>query len=552
MYVKGYVIAHRYILSDVLGRGSFAEVWSAYDQTTHKEIAVKICKAALIADSEEERDKAIHRFCDEIALMKRAKSNYVVEILDYGKEREEVPPHAWYYYIIMEKMYATLADYLEKRRSTNKGGIKLEEFLRYATHILLGLQDLHHKEILHRDIKPSNLFFSYSNILTIGDLGIARLSERSMATHTMFGTVGYAAPELFVHKKEASVQSDLFSVGTVFYEALTLRHPCCEQGSFSLSKEVIRRLVMADFYPLAEIRPDLPEPLIALVNRMIKLNPQERPSSAQAVLQEIQELRQQLIQIHISAGNDFLNQKLYEKAQEAFTQALHVDSENAQVYSNLGLICYLRGNFKEALTQFKLSLQYNPEDKVAYNNRGLCHYYMQNYEEAIRDFSRAIQIDPKFAEAYNNRGLAYHKKKEYYRALQNFNRALSLRPKDPRSYNNRGLTYSDQGDYLKAISDFTRAIKLTPRDAEPYFNRAMAYQRQRNYARAAADLTQSLEYSPQDMLCYYQRGLVYQKLGDYAKALADFQAALKLDPGNQKILKYIQHCQQKLRVKKGK
>lgn len=549
MYVKGFPIANRYILGEVLGRGSFAEVWSAQDKTTQKEVAIKICKSALIAEDDNEREKSIQRFCEEIALMKRAKSKYVVEILDYGKEREDVPPHNWYYYIVMERMKTTLSAYIDYHRTNKLGGMKWEEFLQFAVHFISGINDLHEKGILHRDIKPSNLFFSNENILTIGDLGIARLSERSRATNTMFGTVGYAAPELFVHKKEASAPSDLFSIGVVFYEILALRHPCSDQGSFYLSKEVIRRLITADFYPLEEIRPDVPPELLKLIHRMIAFNPNDRPQTATEVLQTLQQIKQKWVQHYLTAGNEAMTQKNYPKAEVAFQTAVAIESETSITHSNLGLVYYLAGKFVEAKEEFTISLSFHPDDKVAYNNRGLCNYYLEKYDEAIRDFSHALQLDPKFAEAYNNRGLAYHKKKEYYKALQNFNRTASLTPQDPRSYNNRGLTYLEQKDFPKAQTDFAYAIRLVPDDPEPYFNRGLTYQRQNKYDLAIRDFNRAIELNPNDMTSYYQRGIAYKKLGDYAQALADFEIAYKMKPSSQNLPKYIQFCRQKLKGK---
>ena len=551
MYTKGHAVAGRYVLTEILGRGSFAEVWAAYDRITQKNIAVKICKAALIAEDEKEREKAIRRFCDEIALMKRARSPYVVEILDYGKEKEDIPPYAWYYYIVMERMYLTVADYVKQRREDGKSGLRLEDFFHYARHCLAGLADLHNKGILHRDIKPSNMFFSYDNVLTIGDLGIARLSERTRNTQTMFGTVGYAAAELFVHKDEASIQSDLFSLGIVFYEMLTHRHPCSDKGPFYLSKETIRRLVTADFYPLEQLRPDLPANLLRLIAQMIALQPQKRPDKAEKVMREIKSIARQLAQIHLQHGSECAAHAKIDKAIQLFTKAARLQPDSPEALNRLGLLHYSQGELAKALESFQQALQIG-QDKAAYNNRGLCQYYLGNYDDAVRDFSSAIQIDPKFAEAYNNRGLAYHRKKEYYRALQNFNRTLGLRGKDASAYNNRGVTYNEQGEYARAIADFSRAIKITPQDPESYFNRGLAYRRQGDYQRAIDDFSKAIDLDNQDAQCYYQRGLIYRKQRQYKKALTDFKQARKLAPDNPKIEKQLRYCQRKVAARKKK
>lgn len=545
MYTKGEILGKRYKLADILGRGSFAEVWAAYDKEEKKIVAIKICKAALIAKDENEREKALMRFRDEIALMKRVKSPYVLEILDYGKHNEEIPPYTPFYYIVMDRMYSTLADYMKKRREDNKGGMKLAEFFRYATHCLLGMMDLHNKGVLHRDIKPSNLLFSQDNILTIGDLGIARLTEYTRNTQTMFGTVGYAAAELFVHKEKASVQSDLFSLGVSFYEMLAGTHPCSDKGVFYLSKETIRRLIQADFYDLAEIRRDIPKELITLIYDMTKLSPLKRPKTVKEVYDRLVKIQKKIASIYIKEAKKQLKKEKLGNAIKNYIKATHIDPSCIEALKQIGFIYYMQGHHQKALEYFSKTLQWGV-DKEAYNNRGLCYYSLDDLKNAIHDFSQAINADPQFAEAYNNRGLVYHNQKEYYKAIQNFNKAIQIKPGNYQVYNNRGVTYNEQNDYDKAILDFTKAIKLKKDDAEAYFNRGLAYRMKKSYNKAIDDFTKALTYNPNDIENYYQRGLVYKKIKSYKRALKDFEKVLKNKPHMKKVQKQVTLCKKKI------
>jgi len=494
MYAKDDIIANRYKLLFPLGQGSYAEVWAALDINTKREVAIKICKSSPMTKDEEEQEKTIQRFCDEIKLMVHVRSKYVVDILDYGKEKEKFPPYNWFYYIIMEKMKQTIAKTLEEKRSHNQGGFNQNQFLKYAIQLLAGLVNLHTQNIIHRDIKPSNLFFDQEDVAKIGDLGIAKLSREENLTHSIFGTIGYAAPELLEQTRSFSIQSDIYSMGISFYEMLALQHPCSDKENFYLSKENIQRIVEGDYTPLTLLRSDIPDNIIRLIYQMIHPDPQERPQSTEELLEKFQDIRFSFVKQYIIQGMDFQNKNNPKQAKLCYLEAMQLYPEYATTYNKLGQLYYEYKKYKRSITYFQQSITFK-KNKYTYNNLGLCYYHLRKYNEAIYNFSKAIKLDQKFFQAYNNRGVSYYKKKEYNRAIQNFNKVLILTGKDYNAYFNRGLVYIEKNEYQKAIYDFTKATLIDPNSHEAYYNRAIAYKKNNQLKQARADFAKALTLS---------------------------------------------------------
>ncbi|KAF5404745.1 hypothetical protein PHET_01566 [Paragonimus heterotremus] len=98
---------------------------------------------------------------------------------------------------------------------------------------------MHERNILHRDLKTQNIFLTRSNIIKVGDLGIAKVleSSNSMAT-TLIGTPYYMSPELFANKPY-NHKSDIWALGCVLYEMATLKHAFSAENFNALSYKIM-------------------------------------------------------------------------------------------------------------------------------------------------------------------------------------------------------------------------------------------------------------------------------------------------------------------------
>src|SRR5262249_21373476 len=147
----------------------------------------------------------------------------------------------------------------------------------------------HAAGIVHRDIKPSNLIIVGRDLtaVKIVDFGIARSRQATRpATRTgnLMGTPGYMPPEQTLGAKDLDGTADVFSLGCVLYECLT--------GQAAFSGEhvmvVLAKILVGEPPRVRELRPDVPEPLDALISRMMARAPADRPRDGTAVAHEIE------------------------------------------------------------------------------------------------------------------------------------------------------------------------------------------------------------------------------------------------------------------------
>jgi tetratricopeptide (TPR) repeat protein len=143
----------------------------------------------------------------------------------------------------------------------------------YATQLGSGLAFAHSKGILHRDIKPGNCMFSEHGALKLVDFGLAKLAGSDDLTQPggQVGTIAYMAPEL-LKGEPASVSSDIYSLGAVVYE-LAAGRPLYAGAT---PAAIVQQVVEGAAVPLRELRPDLPEAVLAAVSRATAPRPADR------------------------------------------------------------------------------------------------------------------------------------------------------------------------------------------------------------------------------------------------------------------------------------
>jgi tetratricopeptide (TPR) repeat protein len=222
--------------------------------------------------------------------------------------------------------------------------------------------------------------------------------------------------------------------------------------------------------------------------------------------------------------------RVYDLAIADFTQAIRLDPDNAQSYSERGVVYGDSGDYDLAIADFSQVIRLKPNNAVGPHNRGIAYTDKGDYDRAIADLSQAVTLDPYYASAFYNRGNAYSGKGDYDRAVADFTQAVTLDPHYAWAFHNRGYAYYNQGGYDQAIADYTRAIALDPGDALAFYNRGNAHSGKDDYDRAVADYTRALTLDPAYAPAFNRRGIAYAQQGDYGRAIADFTRALSLDP----------------------
>ncbi|NBQ93025.1 MAG: Stk1 family PASTA domain-containing Ser/Thr kinase [Micrococcales bacterium] len=214
------LIAGRYQLGALIGRGGMAEVYSGTDTRLGRTVAIKLLKADLAADSSFEI-----RFRQEAQASARMAHPTIVRVYDAGDEvrLDENGVERHLPYIVMELVRGeVLRDILRQRKLTQ------QEAIAYATGVLTALEFSHAAGVIHRDIKPANVMITESNAVKVMDFGIARAVSDSSATmaHTngIVGTAQYFSPEQ-ARGETVDLRTDLYSTGVLLYEMLTGKPP---------------------------------------------------------------------------------------------------------------------------------------------------------------------------------------------------------------------------------------------------------------------------------------------------------------------------------------
>ena len=253
-----------------------AEVFDAYDDRLARPVAVKVLRR------ERAVDPALReRFEREARSAARLTHPAVVPVYDSGEDQGDA-------YLVMQRLPGeTLADRMRA------GPVPPGWLTGVARDVLDALGAAHAEGIVHRDVKPANILIDAEGRAKVADFGIAKAFETGAtagddrtqpftrdltATGTLLGTVAYLSPEQ-IEGAPATPQSDLYALGVVLYEALAGRKP------YTGASPVVqaRAIVEGGAPDVAELRPDTPPRLAAVVRRAMARDPRDRYPSAAAM-----------------------------------------------------------------------------------------------------------------------------------------------------------------------------------------------------------------------------------------------------------------------------
>jgi len=203
-FLPGRLIASRYRIIALLGRGGMGEVYRADDLTLGQPVALKFLP------DEAARDQGLlERFKNEVRIARRVSHPNVCRVYDVG----DVEGHTFF---TME--YVDGEDLASLLRRI--GRLPEDKALDIARQLCAGLAAAHAKGVLHRDLKPANIMLDGRGQVVVTDFGLAGIADQIQGNDVRSGTPAYMAPEQLAGK-EVSTRSDIFSLGLVLYEVFT-------------------------------------------------------------------------------------------------------------------------------------------------------------------------------------------------------------------------------------------------------------------------------------------------------------------------------------------
>lgn len=266
------LIAGRYRIGSLVGRGGMAEVYEGYDTRLGRTVAIKLLKSDLANDPSFEE-----KFRGEAQASARMAHPSIVRIYDAGEEETtdsngnlvKTP------FIIMELVKGKLL-----REVIHAGQVDIDKAIKYVIGILSALEVSHRSGVIHRDIKPANVMISENEAVKVMDFGIARAvsdnSATQAATAGIVGTAQYFSPEQ-ARGETVDARTDLYSTGVILYELLAGRPPFKGESAVSVAYQHVSEMAPNP----SDFNPNVTPELNAVVMRAMAKDRDERFQSAE-------------------------------------------------------------------------------------------------------------------------------------------------------------------------------------------------------------------------------------------------------------------------------
>lgn len=265
----GQVLAQRYRVQRLLGKGGMGAVYLADDEVLGELVALKVISSAFAADEQ----AMITRFRREAAAARKVSSPCVIRIHDLGEARPGL------LYLSMEYFAGrTLADVIAQR-----GLVPIEDARDILKQICTGLDAAHQAGVVHRDLKPSNVLVGERGAVKIIDFGLATtaVGDGLTATGAILGTPNYMAPEQ-VRGKAVDARTDVYALGALAYHLVCGRAPFHGENAIAVGFAHLSETPT----PPRQLRKDVPANLEAAILAALAKSPDDRPASARAFLEK--------------------------------------------------------------------------------------------------------------------------------------------------------------------------------------------------------------------------------------------------------------------------
>ncbi|MEO8703817.1 MAG: protein kinase [Kofleriaceae bacterium] len=263
----GQVIAQRYRVQRLLGKGGMGAVYLADDEVLGELVALKIISSAFASDEQ----GMIARFRREAASARKVSSPSVIRIHDLGEARPGL------LYLSMEYFAGrTLAEVI-----TQRGIVPLKDVQDILSQIASGLESAHAAGVIHRDLKPSNILVGERGAVKIIDFGLATtgMAEGLTATGAILGTPHYMAPEQ-MRGKGIDARTDIYALGALAYHLVCGRPPFSGDNAIAIGFAHLSEPPP----PPRQLRKDCPPNLEAAILAALEKAPDDRPATARAFL----------------------------------------------------------------------------------------------------------------------------------------------------------------------------------------------------------------------------------------------------------------------------
>lgn len=262
----GTIVAERYRIDRLLGRGGMAQVFAAYDLELERPLALKFLHQGVDLHPDSRR-----RFRREVALALRITHPNVIRLFDLEVASGQ-------HFLTMELIAGE-----SLRRTLRRGALPIEEAFEIARQSALGLAAAHEAGVVHRDFKPENVLISTEGRCVVADFGVATEDLiAATSASALVGTSAYMAPEQ-ANGEAATPKADLYALGLVLFEMLAHEVPLLGAGPVATAMRREKERAPS----ILEARPEVPAAIEELLASLLERDPQARPASASYVAEQL-------------------------------------------------------------------------------------------------------------------------------------------------------------------------------------------------------------------------------------------------------------------------
>jgi predicted Ser/Thr protein kinase len=265
-FLPGRLLASRYRIVALLGKGGMGEVYRADDLTLGQAVALKF-----LPDEAARDEGLLERFRNEVRIARRVSHPNVCRVYDVG----DVDGHTFF---TME--YVDGEDLASLLRRI--GRLPGDKALDIARQLCAGLAAAHGKGVLHRDLKPANIMLDGRGQVVVTDFGLAGLTDDIRGNEIRSGTPAYMAPEQLAGK-EVSVRSDIYALGLVLYEVFTGKRAFTEKSTTPASDRGERTSSRPSPSRPSSVVKDLDPIVEKVILRCLEIEPSARPATVLSV-----------------------------------------------------------------------------------------------------------------------------------------------------------------------------------------------------------------------------------------------------------------------------
>ncbi len=535
-----------------VGSGGFGEVYRAWDPSLQREIALKLLLPGAIQTNGDSRDSAEYESTlREARALASVRHPNIVSI--YGVDQHDGRVGFWTDFVKGKTLSAIIGDH---------GPYGYREAALIGLDVTRALSAVHRAGLLHCDIKPENVMREEGGRILLMDFGLSSLPQRS--SH-IAGTPNYMAPELLTGAAP-SVASDLHAVGVLLYFLVTGAHPVKLSGlSLEEAAEASKHRT-----PLVDLRSDLPDSFIRVVNRAIDFDPARRYTSAGQMAEALADCLGIAAATPPSTPNPGwappppISAVPTPPAYVAVPVETKKEKKERTPLQKLGMVligvaflvkaCSGPSDHRKDVGQSVASKAIaDAMDAKAAKGPGadsddgymkaegllLKSYKASNVTEAASEFKDILDDDPKNALAEAGLGTAYWLE---YRTTQDptllemaqveTNKAINLDANTAPAYVTLANIAAMQGNNALATQKAEKAISLDQTNAQAQLAMSNVYGAQHRDDDALAAIQKSIDLAPDDWRGPMALGRFYLRAGKLQEAASQFQRSASLTPDN--------------------